>query len=124
MMQDLPFGERTITLANKDTMKIPNVIRTVIPERIVKQYHVYCEESGFKALSRTTLLCILKVCAASTRKSLQGLDYVSSMGAEAFEDLSEVVEKLADAGEGICWAKNVQNQLRAAKRYLNRDFMV
>ena len=46
------------------------------------------------------------------------------MGAEAFEELSEVVEKLADAGEGMGWAKNVQNQLRAAKRYLKCDFKV
>ena len=47
VMQDLPFGERTISLANRDTIKIPSVIRTVIPERFVKQYQVYCEEYGF-----------------------------------------------------------------------------
>ena len=78
IVQDLPFGERSITLSNKETIKIPNVIRMMIPERVVKQYLAYCDESGFKPLSRSTLLRILAVCPASTRKSLQGLDYISS----------------------------------------------
>lgn len=124
IIQDLPFGERSITLSNKDTIKVPNVIRTIIPERVVQQYLAYCDESGFQALSRSTLLRILQVCSASTRKSLQGLDYVSSMGAEAFEDLSKVVEKLGDGGQGMDWAKDVQHRLRTAKRYLKTDYKV
>ena len=39
IVQDLPFGEKSITLSNKDTIKVPNVIRTIVPERVVKQYH-------------------------------------------------------------------------------------
>ncbi|EDO34673.1 predicted protein [Nematostella vectensis] len=90
-----PWENRTITLSSKATIKVPNVIRTVIPERILQQYLAYCKESGF---SRSTCLRVLSVCTASTRKSLQGLDYVSSTGAEAFEELAEVTEKLGDAG--------------------------
>ena len=99
MVQDLPFGERSTTLSNKETMKIPNVIRMMIPERVVRQYLAYCDESSFKSLSRSTLLRILAVCPASTQKSLQGLDYVSAEGTEAFEDLADIVERLGTLGK-------------------------
>lgn len=124
VIQDLPFGERTITLSTQETIKIPNVIRMAIPERLVKQYQAYCEESGFASLSRSTLLRILSICSASTRKSLQGLDYVSSTGAQAFEELLDVVERIGDLGKGMDWAKDVQNRLRAGKRYMKGDFKV
>ena len=124
IVQDLPFGERSITLSNKETIKIPNVVRMMIPERVVRQYLTFCDESNFKPLSRSTLLRILTVCPASTRKSLHGLDYVSSSGAQAFEDLADVVEKLGDAGEGMGWAKDIQSRLRAGKRYLKSDYKV
>ena len=124
MVQDLPFGERSITLSNKQTIKVPNVIRMMIPERVVKQYQAYCDESSFKPLSRRTLLRILAVCPASTRKSLQGLDYVSSEGAQAFEDLADIVERLGDAGRGMDWTKDLQNRLRSGKRYLKSDYKV
>jgi len=124
VIQDLPFGERTITLSTKETIKVPNVIRTLLPERIVKQYTSYCEESGFTAIGRSTLLRILKTCAASVRKSLQGLDYISSSGTEAFEDLLEVTETLGDIGQGMGWAKRQQLRLRESKRYLKSDYKV
>ena len=38
IIQDLPFGERTIMLSTKETIKVPNAIRMIIPERIVIQY--------------------------------------------------------------------------------------
>lgn len=67
------------------------------------------------------MLRILSVCLASSRKSLQGLDYISSLGAQAFDNLAEVAENLGDAGKGMHWVKNVQNRLHAAKRYLKSD---
>ena len=124
IIQDLPFGERTIMLSTKETIKVPNVIRMIIPERIVIQYMTYCQESGFTPLSRATLLRILSTCAASVRTSVQGLDYVSSAGAEAFDDLCDVVETLGDVGQGMGWAKQQENNLRASKRYLKSDFKV
>ena len=123
-IQDLPFGERTVTLTSRETIKVPNVIRTMIPERIVKQYIAYCDETGFKPLSRSTLVRNLNVCPASVRKSLQGLDYISSSGAQAFDDLCEVSELLGDAGQGVGWAKQQQSRLRESKRYLKSDYKV
>ena len=73
----------------------------MIHERVVKQYLAYCDESGFKPLSRSTLLRILAVCPASTRKSFQGLDYISSAGPQAFEDLIDIVERIGNVGQGM-----------------------
>ena len=109
-------------MTSRDTIKVSNVIRTMVPGRIVKQYLAYCEEAGFKPLSRSTLVRILNVCSASVRKSLQGLDYFSSSGAQAFDDLRKVAEILGDAGQGMGWAKKQQGRLRESKRYLKSDY--
>ena len=58
------------------------------------------------------------------RKSLQGLDYISSAGAEAFDDLCDVVQRLGDSFMGMSWAKEQSERLRAATRYLKSDFKV
>jgi hypothetical protein len=124
IVQDLPFGEKTITLSTRETIKVPNVIRIMIPERITTQYINYCKESRFEPLNRSTLLRILNICAASTRKSLQGLDYITSAGTEAFDDLCDVVETLGDLGQGMGWSKEQKHRLRASKRYLKSDYKV
>jgi hypothetical protein len=124
LIQDLPFGEKTIKLSSDQLVKVPNVIRTIIPERVIQQYQEFCRESAFTPLSRSTLLRILKVCPASLRTSLQGLDYISSTGAEAFDDLESVTEILGDFGQGMAWAKQQQNRLKAGKRYLKTDYKV
>ena len=76
-------------------------------------------------MSRSTLLKVLSVCSASTRKSLQGLDYVSATGAKAFDELEEVINKLGDNyGKGLPWAKVQKEKLHLAKRYLKGDYKV
>ena len=77
----------------------------LIPEYIDRQYLAYSEECNFKPLSRRALLNILSVCCASVRKSLQGLDCISSAGAETFDDLCDVVQRLGDSFMGMSWAK-------------------
>ncbi|PFX13725.1 hypothetical protein AWC38_SpisGene22167 [Stylophora pistillata] len=74
-----------------------------IPERIVIQYMTYCQDFGFTPLSRATLLQILSKCAASVRTLVQGLDYVGAAGAEAFDDLCDVVETLGDT---VCYRQD------------------
>jgi len=75
-------------------------------------------------MSRSTLLKVLSVCSASTRKSLQGLDYVSAAGTKAFDEL-EVIDKLGDNyGKGFMWAKVQKEKLHLAKRYLKGDYKV
>ncbi len=79
---------------------------------------------GFKALSRSSLLRILNVCAASTHKSFQGLDYISSASAEAFDDLCGVAKTLGDVGQGMGSAKEKQKRLQEGKHYLKSNYKV
>lgn len=125
IIQDLPFGEKTLKLSSNAKFKIPNVVRSQIPEHIVRQYQGYCKDTGYVPMSRRTLLRVLNVCSASTRKSLQGLDYFSASGAEAFDDLQKVVDRLVDeCGKSLSWAKDVSEKLKYAKRYLKGDYKV
>lgn len=80
VIQDLPFGEKTTKLSTGEVLQIPNVIRTMIPSTLIRQYQEYCKETSFQSLSESTLRRILDVCPASTRKSLQGLDYFTADG--------------------------------------------
>lgn len=125
IMQDLPFGQKKLKLSTNEEISVPNVIRTIIPERIIQQYQAYCEEIDFKPMGRSTLHRILKVCSASTRKSLQGLDNFSADGAKAFDELEDVAEKLGDScGLGLSWSKEKKEELKVAKRYLKGDYKV
>ena len=96
----------------------------LIPESTVKQYLAFAEESNFTPLSSRTLLNILSVCAASTRKSLQGLDYISSAGAQAFDELINVVERLGDHLMRMTWAREQKERLMSSKRCLKSDYKV
>ena len=84
----------------------------MIPESIVKQYLAYAEESNFDLLSHRTLLNILSVCFASVRKSLQGLNFVSSNGAQAFDELCDVAQHLGDDFKGMSWAREQKEHLK------------
>ena len=96
----------------------------MIHESIEKQYFAYAKESNFNPLSRRTLLNILSVCSASVRKSLQELDYVSSNGTQAFDDLCDVAQRLGDDFMGKSWAREQKEHLKNTKRYLKSDFKV
>jgi len=113
--QDIPFGEKTILLSTKEVIKVPNIIRVMIPESIVQQYLAYAGECSFKPLSRSTLLRILSVCSASTRKSLQGLDYISASGTQGFDDLQEIVERLGETCMDMTWADQQGKRLKSSK---------
>lgn len=121
IVQDLPFGEKTLKLSSGQVISVPNVIRTMVPQRIAKQYVAYCSESGFVPFSERTMLRILSECPASVRKSLQGLDYIAAEGAKSFDDLFELVNQTAntvDSGTAL------QERLKATKLYLKGDYKV
>lgn len=125
VIQDLPFGEKTLKLSTDVDIKIPNVVRNIIPEQCILQYESYCQEMNFQPMSRSTLRRVLNVCSASARKSLQGLDYISATGGKAFDDLENIVDKLGDCYEkGLTWAKQTNQKLKDAKRYLKGDYKV
>ena len=97
LVQDLPFGNKNLKLSNGHSITVPNVIRTLIPQRIVRQYQQYCSDSDFTPLSEKTMTRILSECSASVRKLLQGLDYFAAEGARAFDDLSLVLEQAVES---------------------------
>jgi hypothetical protein len=100
---DLPFGKRKLKLSNGEIVTIPDVIRNIIPSRIVSQYLAYCQETineiDFKPLNSSSLFSILQKCSASTRKSLAGLDNFSSDGATAFDQLRQLCDEMNTFGK-------------------------
>ena len=103
--QDTAYGTSRIKLQSGEELLVPKPIRKLIPARIIAQYLKICDETEFKPASERTLLRILEVCPASTRKSLQGLDNYTADGSEAFENLDQVIDKLYDAGMSDCEAQ-------------------
>ena len=61
LLQDEAYGTRKMKLDNGETVLMPNVIRTVIPSRIIQQYKLYCESTEFQPASESTLFKILNV---------------------------------------------------------------
>lgn len=124
VIQDLPFGQRYLHLSSGKILETPNVIRTMIPNRLVKQYQAYCEETNITPFSPATMLRVLSACAATVRKSLQGLDYIAADGAKGFEDLCVIVESLKEKGLDREIAKGWEVSLKEGKQYLKADYKV
>ena len=104
--QDTAYGTSRIKLQSGEELLFPKPIRKLIPAKIIAQYLKICDETEYKPASDRTLLRLLEVCTASTRKSLQGLDNYTADGSEAFENLEEVIDKLYDAGMSDCEAQS------------------
>lgn len=123
IVQDLPFGQRYLKLSDGGVIQTPNVVRSMVTSRICQQYVQYCKESSFKPFSEATMRRILSACAATERKSLQGLDYYTADGAKAFDDLSKIVTELEPL-HGRVWAAECERALREGKQYIKTDFKV
>ena len=120
---DLPFGEKVLKLSSGIELFIPNTIRNMGATRIVDQYHNYCNEMcpGLKPLGKSTLFSILEACKASTRKSLQGINYFAAEAGEAFDAIQKMIEEKALAYQGI--DRLIQN-LKRSRFYLKSDYKV
>ena len=120
LIQDLPFRQKHLTLSTGQVIEVSNVIRTMIPQRILCQYTQYCHKTGLQPFRQWTILCILLECSASGRKSFQRLDYYATKGTKAFKDLMSLVRKLNKRKIDMEWQTRTTEYLRAAKLYLNR----
>ena len=119
IVQDLPFGRRTLTLTNGRKIDIPSVIRTMLPSRLIKQYIQYCNEKNFTPLSTRTLFRILsEACVASVRKSLQGLDSDAAEGGRGFDDLVSLLDMLIQYGSSDNEIYNLKDNLKHLKQYI------
>ena len=121
-LQDVAYGTRELKLDSGEKITIPNVIRTMVSSRLIRQYISFCQETGFEPASERTLYRIIDVCSASKQKSMQGLDYFSTEGAQAFETLQIVVNTLEKGGADSTWAREMSKTLQETKRYLKTDY--
>ena len=125
IVQDLPFGRKTLTLSTGMKIDIPNVIRTVLPSRLIKQYNQYCSEEGYTPLSIRTLFRILSgACVASVRKSLQGLDGYAAEGGRGFDDLLSILDTLVQYGANETVIAELKDNLKYLKQYIKSDYKV
>ena len=125
LLQDVPFGTKTLKLDSGEKIIIPAVIRTLIPSRIIQHYRSYCTQQEFEPASERSMYRMLQVCSASMQKSLQGLDNVTADGTEASDSLVSIVETLSkNRVEGQEWRETVLQELKDSKRYLKTDFKI
>jgi hypothetical protein len=66
---------------------------------------------------------VLSACAATQRKSLQGLDYYHAEDAKAFDDLRKIVMQIEPV-HGREWAIKCEKALQEGKQYIKSDFKV
>ncbi|CAF2082378.1 unnamed protein product [Rotaria magnacalcarata] len=120
---DLPFGEKVLKLSSGVELFIPNTIRNMGPTRIVDQYLFYCKEmcSDFEPLGKISLFTILEICKASTRKSLQGINYFAAEGGEAFDGIKKLIEDKAALSMD---SERLIENLKRARFYLKSDYKV
>ena len=78
VIQDLPFGQRYLYLSGGKILESPNVIPSMVNQRVIDQYQQHCLETNFKPFIASTMQRILVSCSATVRKSLRGLDYLSA----------------------------------------------
>ena len=122
--QDLPFGQRYLHLSSGKVLETPNVIWTMIPQHIVKQYEQYCDETGFKPFGSSTMLRILDACSATVRKSLQGLDYTAAEGVKGFDDLLNILDRLGERGLDEDVLSKLGRGLKERKQYTKTEYKV
>ena len=121
VIHDLPFGEKTLVLADGTIVEMPNVIRTLVPERIVAQYKQYYGEIEFTSLSRSTMLRILSSSSANVRRSLYGLDYIAADRGKAFDKLIAMLPKVSS---DCTWVQRWRRALMEAKQCIKSDYKV
>lgn len=127
IVQDLSFGRKTLTLSSGTKIDIPNVIRTVLPSRLIKQYDQYCSEVSYTPLSsvRRTLFRILsEACVASVRKSLQRLDTYTAEGGRGFDDLLSLLDTLVKYGANEAVIAELKDDSRYLIQYIKSDYKV
>ena len=111
-------------LFSGEVLETPNVIRMMIPQRILLQYQGLCKESGFQPFSRNTTLRIFSACGSTIRKSLQGLDYIAADGAKTFDDLCKLVKQLKECDLSMQLGNICKKSLKEGKQYLKAGFKV
>lgn len=119
--QVVGYGSKTLHLSSGLQIKIPKMIRTMIASRIINAYEVLCTDNEIKMPSRATLYKIIKVCSASQRKSLKGLDSYTTDGMEAMDLLQKILHRLQENGLSRDKTKDLSEKLLDINQHLKFD---
>ncbi|KAL9970438.1 hypothetical protein ACROYT_G022814 [Oculina patagonica] len=120
--KDVFYGTRTLKLDSGEQLVMPNVVRTVARSTMIAQYFSHCRDEEFEPLGRSTLFQILKVRESSQRKSLQGLDNTAASGADGFDALNKIIDRLEESGSRPEWCQATRKELKEGKRYLKTEY--
>ena len=86
LYQNLSWGSKTIKI-NKTNVIIPNIVRKMLNKQLITMYKQSCRGRNITPLGDTTLYKILKLCPASTQKSLTSLNDAATSGKKAIDNL-------------------------------------
>ena len=116
-----------IILENGNVLETGNVIRAMIPQRIIEPYTQFCTECDMNPLSPASISRLLSVCAATVRNLCRVLDYIAADadGAKGFDGLTAQAAKLKD--KLVCdgeWFSYCQEALKAGKQCIKAEYKV
>ena len=121
-LQDVAFGTKTVLLHSGESIPIPALVRTMTTTKIVHLYQQECKSKSKVPLKERTCFRIMEMCSSSKKKSLQGLDNISTVGAEAFQMLETLVDNLARNGARVTWGRDIGRALTAGRQYLKGEY--
>ncbi|CAG2245178.1 unnamed protein product [Mytilus edulis] len=119
------YGTKEMKLDSGEKIEIPEVVRTVCHANLIHMYEAFCTESDFVPLSKSSLFQILRVCPASKRTSLKGLDNISADGATAFENIDVIINQMKQFitdPSMIDRLQKIKEDTHACKLYIKTDF--
>ena len=79
--------------------------------KIVHLYQQECKSKSKVLLKERTCFLIREVCSSLKQKFLQGLDNISTVGAEAFQMLETLVDNLARNRARVTWGREIRRAL-------------
>ncbi|CAG2210475.1 unnamed protein product [Mytilus edulis] len=119
------YGTKEMKLNTGEKILIPEVVRTVCHANLVHMYQAFCKEADVDPLSRSSFFEILRVCPASKRTSLRGLDNIATDGSTTFDTLDEVKKQLKlylTDPEVQNDLEKTEQDLHSFKLYIKTDF--
>lgn len=116
--QIVGFGHKVVKLSSGADIKVPKVVRTVMSSRIISLYQAFCDINCVIPISRAALYRVIKLCSASQKTSLKGLDNTVADGMTAVHIMEKIVRKLHTFGLDTETVKRVSAELHKANQHL------
>lgn len=117
MIQDLPFGRRKLRLTSGEEIDVPNVIRLLIPSRLV-------DTSDFAKKLTSTHFERELYSRLSQSVAERGLDNFLAEGTKAFAKLKSIVDTIPRDELDDKQATELKETLVNFKQYLKGDYNV